>query len=258
MVPAVAGNLANTYGNRFVMLAYLSVADIGIFSVALKVASVFSLIEAAFRMAWGPFMWENFERTDHREVYKRAMKSVTLAVFSLVSLIAVFGKEVVSLLAPAEYMSAGRMVGLIGFSMALTVVVQTIGLGAGITKKTEYNTLINFVSVGVNIAGLFVLVPRVGLLGVPISLLLSQTVLVALTWWNSEKLYFIGFPKRFYGLAYGLTVLAVIPPVLYTINVFARTVLVLILLSVFLWMAARIFMSSPNAVPAMQSSGRDF
>ncbi len=233
MVPAVAGNWLNSYANRFVMLGYLSLADIGLYTVALKIASIFRLLNSAFMMAWGPFMWENFERPDHKEIYQRVMKIVSLGVFSLVAMVALFGKEVLSLLTTEEYASAAPLIGILCFSIGLTIVAKTIGLGAGITKRTEFNTLIYSVSVGINIACLFVLVPSIGFIAVPICLLISTTALIVLTWWNSERLYYIGFPKIFFGVTYIVTLFAVVIPIMTDINILLKTIIVATIMAIF-------------------------
>jgi len=61
---------------------------------------------------------------------------------------ALFGREILSLFTTQAYANAAPLIGMLGFSFGLTIVAQTIGLGAGITKRTEFNTLIYFASVG--------------------------------------------------------------------------------------------------------------
>jgi len=223
IVPAVAGNWANSYVNRFFILGYLSVADIGLYTVALKIASVFKLLGSAFNMAWGPFMWENFERPDHKETYKKVMKIVTVAVFSLVAVVSFFASDILSLMTTEAYSNAAPLIGILSFSIGLTIVVKTIGLGAGITERTEFNTLIYFGSVGMNIACLYVLVPSMGLIAVPFCQLISTTLLVGLSWWNSERLYYIGFSKVFFVVSYMFTFILVGVSLLINMSPFLKS-----------------------------------
>lgn len=226
MLPAVAVNWLNSRANRFVMLGYLTLADIGLYTIAVKIASVFIILDSAFRMAWGPFRWENFQRPDHREIYRSVMIMVTSVVFLLVIILAFFGKEILLILATPEYANAGQLVGLLIFSFALGIVTQTINLGAGIVKRTEFNTITYTTSVAVNIIGLFLLVPRIGLLGVPISLLVSTSALVALVWWNSEYLYYVGFSKTFFLTTYVITLLVVAISVMTDLSLFLRLLMI--------------------------------
>ena len=197
LVPAVAGTWANTNFNRVVMLGYLSVADIGLYVVALKLASAFQLVGAAFRMAWPPFFWETFENNpDHKKVFISLFNHVSLLLFSLVIILTLYSEEVVMLLTTKQYYPSANLVGLLAFAIAINnILVQITGVGPGITKRTEYNTIIYFLSVAVNVGALFILVPIFGLIGVPISLLLGSLTLLSVGWYNSERLYPIGFEK---------------------------------------------------------------
>ena len=229
MVPGVCGGWLNSYAGRFVMLGYLTLADIGLYTVALKIASIFGLVDSAFRMAWGPFMWENFERPDHRDIYKRVMKIVSIGVFSLVSMVALFGREIVSFLTTQAYANAAPLIGILGFSLGLRIVGQTVMLGSGICKRTEYNTLTMYISVGVNIALLFILVPAIGLIGAPLCMLISSTVLIVLGWYISERLYYIGFSKMFFGVGYLITLVVVVISVVIHVNLVYQMAIMVIL-----------------------------
>ena len=145
MIPSVVFGWMNINASRFIILQYLSLSDIGIYSLAVKIASLLSLVESAFVMAWGPFMWEVFEKPDHKIIYKKVLKSVTLGTFIIVSLLALWSKDVVLLLSTPEYIASASLIGLIGFSLGLRITKQTIMLGAGISKRTEYNTLATFI-----------------------------------------------------------------------------------------------------------------
>lgn len=198
LVPSTAGNWANSYLNRFVMLGYLSVSEIGIYAVALKFASIFNLIGSAFRMAWGPFFWETLEKNpNHKNVFKDLLQHVSLLVFSSVILVTLYSNELVRLLTTEEYFFAAKLIGTLALAMAIgNVIAQIPGMGPSIIKKTEYNTIIYFISVAANIGSLFIFVPIIGLMGVPISLLIGNLTLFVIAWYNSERLYRIGFNKR--------------------------------------------------------------
>lgn len=210
MLPAVVFGWMNINASRFIILQYLSLSDIGIYSLAVKIASLLSLVESAFVMAWGPFMWEVFEKPDHKIIYKTAMKSVALGTFIIVSMLALWSKDVVLLLSTPEYIASASLIGLIGFSLGLRITNQTIMLGAGISKRTEYNTLATFIGISANIAALFVLVPSLGLIGVTIGLLVGSTVTTAIGWYYSEKLYYIGFSKTYFIIAYLVTLIIIV------------------------------------------------
>jgi O-antigen/teichoic acid export membrane protein len=197
LVPSVAGSWANSYINRFVMVGYLSIAEIGLYAVALKFASLFNLLDAAFRMAWGPFFWETYEKNaDHRNIFRDIQSHTIVLIMCLVILVTLFSKEIILTFTTFDYLDAAPLFGLLSLAIGIsTIINQTTSLGPGITKRTEYNTIIYFLSVTANVGALFLLVPTFGLIAVPICLLFGSLTLWISSWYNSESLYKIGFRK---------------------------------------------------------------
>ena len=198
LTPAVAINYFQSYGNRFVMLGYLSLADIGLSSVAVKLTSVFKLLESAFRMAWPPFFWETFENPKHKEIYRSLFKQVTLATLFLVVLFSCFSKELLAIFVPPNYWQVNSIMGCLALAMGLNIIVQLVSPGPDIAKKTYLNTVIYCISTVVSLGFLFLLTPRIGLVGVAVAQLLGVLTTIMLFWYVSEKLYFIGFDVSFF------------------------------------------------------------
>ncbi len=234
LVPAVTGNIANSYFNRFIMLGYLSLTEIGLYAVALKIASVFQLIGTAFRMAWNPFFWETYENNpNHREVFVKVQKEVSVMVLMVVLIITLFSKEIIIILTTESYFASFQLIGLISLSVVITsIILPLTGIGPGITKKTEYNTLIYFLGLGVNIVSLFFIVPAFGIIGVPISMLLGNITLLIVGWYNSERLYNIGFKKLSMLINMVITLVIIILNLLLIIPLYIK-ILMLIMFFVF-------------------------
>lgn len=230
LVPAVGGSWINSYANRFVMLGYLSITDIGLYTIALKIASIFKIGESAFRMAWGPLLWETIGNLRHRETLKEIAKLVTYIIFSIVIIAAFFSKDALYFLTTKEYYKAAPLIGILCFSLGLTIMVQTIGLGPSIVKKTIYNTIIYFMSISVNVASLFVFVPAFGIIGVAFSLFLSSFSLYVLAWYNSERLYYIGFDKLPFIVSFIITILFVGWSTFFDINLVLKFILSLMII----------------------------
>ena len=108
------------------------------------------------------------------------------------------------------------------------------GIGPSITKKTEYNTLIYFFSVIVNVVSLFISVPVIGLVGVAFSLFLGSLSLMILGWYNSEKLYPVGFNKGAMLMNISITLLIIFINYYLDLNIIIRGAILLGLLMVLL------------------------
>ena len=224
LLPSVVGNKVDSYMSRFIMLGYLSITDVGVYAVALKVASVFHLIGGAFRMTWPPFFWDTYENNpNHRSIFSKLHQHITIIVIGLVVVVSLFSDEVIAIFATPEYYDATKLVGMLVLSAGISsMVIKITGVGPGITKKTEYNTIIFFIGTAVNISLLFTLVPNIGLMGVPISLLLSTLVRLAISWYNSEKLYYIGFKKLPATIAIIFAILLIIITIFFQLPLFVK------------------------------------
>jgi O-antigen/teichoic acid export membrane protein len=192
-VPAVAGNWLNSYANRFIMIEYLTISDIGIYTVALKIASIFNLVDNAFRMAWEPFIWEKIKSPDHLELLRTMSLRITMIVFFIALTFILFSQELLIILSTADYIGGVPIAQMLFYAFAFPVLIHVFGIGTSISKKTIYNTLSFFIGTALNIGVLFILVPRIGLSGVPISLAVSNILIFSLMTYFSEKLYPIGF-----------------------------------------------------------------
>lgn len=226
--PARIGSIANSYINRFIMLGYLTLTDIGIFTIAAKIASGFQLIENAFSLSWYPFFYEQLENNEeHRIVFRKICQYVVVFVFGLVGLFAFFAKEILMLLTTKDYYSALPIIGILALSNGLLIVKNAIDLGTLISKKTIYSTYIYLLSAVVNLIFLFILVPRIGLIGVPASLLICYLFLVIVSWIVSEKLYYIGFHKLYFAGSFSITLLLIFVAAYFELSISIKIILAL-------------------------------
>jgi len=206
LVPAVAGGWANNSLNRFVMLRYLTLVEIGLYSAAFKIASVMYILSTAIRMAWGPFFWETFEKGNHKEIFKKMQFSVSLIVFIVVIFVTFSSDYIVKFMMTPEYYGSVNLIGLIAFSIGINQIILSVtASGPAIVKKTEQNTVLYFSSVIVNIGLLLLIIGDFGLYTVALSFYISSTFLLIISWWNSERLYKIGYKYTLFTIFFIIT-----------------------------------------------------
>jgi O-antigen/teichoic acid export membrane protein len=189
MLPGVIGGWAVINANRFIMLNLLTVTDIGIYGVAYKIASIFRLLELAFRMAWQPFFIELYKIPGHRKTYIKVFKYVSSILAILVTLSFLLAKFIVHFITTPAFYESYKLVGWISISFALLIISSTVTLGPTLKFKTIYSTYSNFISFIVNFLFLYLLTPKYGILGVPYSMILGNIALLISGWLFSEKLY---------------------------------------------------------------------
>ncbi|MDT0294046.1 lipopolysaccharide biosynthesis protein [Mesonia ostreae] len=192
-IPARVGSVSLSYANRFFMVSFLTVASIGVYSLSLKLASAIQLIYSAFIMAWAPFMFEQLKKPDHKTTFAHTLGLASGPLFLLVSLISLFSKELVVLVASQEFYESHHFVGGLSLYFSLFIIKEIVDIGPKVLEKTKFLSYTFFVSVIINISTLYFLIRSFGLYGVVYSMLITNTVLVALSWFVSNKLYYIPF-----------------------------------------------------------------
>jgi O-antigen/teichoic acid export membrane protein len=230
-VPATIISWTNNYANRFVIASYLTLSENGLYSAAVKLGSVFLLIDTAIRMAWPPFFWKHFHETNHREIFQKVFSRILLGVFVCFWLYVLFAKEVFQLVTPVSFWSAGALLGVIGISNVLFMITNVVGMGPDIAKKTHFNIYFSLMALITNFSSLYFLLPIFGLLAVTLSLLISNVVLLAAFWIFSEQVYYIGYSVKLF-LVYMLISISICLLVYYfDISFFLKLSVVLAVIS---------------------------
>ena len=181
--------------NRFIILKFLSLEALGLYAVALKIASIFGMLRVAFRMAWEPFAYNNLDKENHREDMARIYRVMLLMSGILLLAITLFSREIMSVLASEEYFSAFALTGFLCIYTVMTMYKSIVEIGAKIAKRPFYSTIASIVGMLVNLLLLLVFLPKFGLISAAISLCIGGLVSLILAWHFSYKLYPIEFPK---------------------------------------------------------------
>jgi O-antigen/teichoic acid export membrane protein len=173
------------------MISYLSVVAIGLFSFSLKLASLIQLLNIAFIAAWNPFMFEQFKRKNNKQVFVKFLPIVACVVYSIVVTISLFSKEIVSIIAHKEFSESYKYVGALCLYFSIYIFKEIVDIGPKFIEKTKYLSYSFIISLLVNFISLFFLIKYFELKGVVLSMILSNIFLLILSWYFSNKLYYI-------------------------------------------------------------------
>lgn len=191
--PARIGSILLTYANRFFMVGYLTIASIGIYSLSLRLASVLQLVYTAFVMAWAPFMFEQLKNPGHKKIFAQVLLLLAGPVYLVVAIFSLFSKEMVTVIASKQFNSAYHYLGGLALYNSLMIFKEIVDIGPKFTEKTKYLSLTFFLSVTVNLISLYFFIRMYGIYGVVYSMLLTNVVLLAVSWIVSNRLYYIPY-----------------------------------------------------------------
>lgn len=230
--PARIGSTSNVYINRFFILGFLSTSAIGIFSVGLKFSSLMQLFLSAFSMAWIPFMYETLDKENHKKIFVNVFKCVCILIFLLVVGLSFFSKEIIQMFTTPEYYEAYYLVGGLALYNGLFMVKEAVDLGPKITKKTIYITYTYLISSVANVIFLYLFVKSLGIYGAVLALVLTNLILVILSWYFSNKLYPIPYNKSFFLISFITMVIFVLFNMNINLNLYMKIFIYLFLLGV--------------------------
>ena len=180
MIIWVGSTLQSTV-DRFFVARHLSPESMGLFAAGAKAAALMSLVVGGFQIAWGPFAFSLFRRTDAPDIFSTVLLVYTGAALSLALGLSTFSAPIVSLLASARYLDGHVVVGFLALGIVINGLHWITSIGLVVSERPQL-TALGYV---IGVAGAFLLifpllVPRFGLLGAGLGTLGMQALITVL------------------------------------------------------------------------------
>ena len=178
LVPAALALWVINFVDRQFVVWYHGLDEAGVYSAAVKIASVITFVIIAFRTAWPAFAYSIEDDREARRTYAFVL-TYLLAFSSWIALL-------LGALAPwwtrlltgsPAYQRAQEAVGILAFAGAVYAGYTVLAIGSGRARKTQLNWVVTGVGAAANIALNFWLIPAYGMVGAAISTLAAYVVL---------------------------------------------------------------------------------
>lgn len=196
IVPAVLVGWLRTYIDRFLLIPFVGLGGVGVFSAGITVSSFVLLITSAFSLAWLPFSMSMINHENHRAVYSKVLTYYTALLSSAAILITVFSYEVVRLLLPQSYWEAHTLVGFLTLGIVLYGLFSIVCIGLNIVKKTYLITSAFLAGVASGVTVLLLLTPIIGIMGAAIAAAVSSAAALFVGFYLSQKNYYINYELK--------------------------------------------------------------
>jgi O-antigen/teichoic acid export membrane protein len=195
--------------DRWLLIEFSDLVQVGLFSVALKFAAVLTFVISAFAQAWSPFaMRMRGEDPNYRQNYARIF-SGWFFVLALTGLgLSLFAPEAMQLLTPREYWPAAPILSVAAAGIALYGTVQITVLGISLERRTMLLNWGAWLAAAANLVINLLLIPRYGAMGAAISTLASYGLLTGAFLFWSQRLHPIPLERGKLLYALGLVAIA--------------------------------------------------
>lgn len=186
LAPAAILSFANSYIPLYAVRACSSFEDVGIFSMAVTLSAVVSVLASGVNTFWSPYVFKNY-RT-HQSTIQRFHQLLVLALSVFVLLVIVGEDVVLGILGPKYITASAYFPFLLIVPLAYTV-SETSGIGINISKKSKFLILFYAITVISNIALCFVLVQSIGLWGAALASSICAVLMLAMKTYVGEREY---------------------------------------------------------------------
>ena len=196
LVPAALALWAINFVDRLFVAHYNGRGEVGVYSAAIKVASVITFVMFAFRTAWPAFAYSIEDDREARRTYAFVL-TYLLAFASWVALaLGALAPWLVSLLTAHAYQRAEKGVPILAFAFAIYAGYTVLAIGSGRARRTQLNWVVTGVGAAANIGLNFWLIPRYGMVGAAISAAAAYVVLFVTMTLYAQSVYRVPYQWR--------------------------------------------------------------
>jgi O-antigen/teichoic acid export membrane protein len=206
LIPAAVAFWAISYADRWVLVHFTNLSEVGVYAVAVKLGTLMMLVISAFQLAWGPFAYAHARDEHAGRLFARVLTIYTALAGGLALALGLGAPEGLAWIVPAAYQGAAIPGALLAFGVVAYGGYSIAGMGANLALRTEFQAWSALAAALVTIGLALTLVGPLGLTGVALATLMGFASSAILLYVFSQKVHYL--PHR--GLrALGLFLLAI-------------------------------------------------
>ena len=180
--------------DRPILLKFMTMADVGIYAVAVRIATgVKFIIVNAFALGWSPMIMEIRKQPNNRELFAKLFSYYLVVAGAIVLGVSILSEDILKILVAPEYMSAYKVIPLLCLAHFFYGMYSNLEVGIFITKKSKYYIPIMGVSSLAYVLLNFLLIPKLGFIGAGWASALSYFIIPLATFFISRRLYYIPY-----------------------------------------------------------------
>lgn len=190
-LPLVVSSVAvflSVYIDRFFIKDLLGFAEVGVYGVGYRLASVVGLLMAGFQGALTPLIYEHYMEASTPGHLARIFRYFLAAALPFALFIAVMSPEMVHLIAAPAYQGAWSVASFLVFGILLAN-MYIFAPGLFIAKRTGWFATINICAALVNALLNLALIPVLGLVGAAVATALTALLAFIFFMACSQRLY---------------------------------------------------------------------
>ena len=212
LVPSGLALWAIDFADRFLLLRMKDAAEVGLYSVGVRVSSALLLLLIALRTAWPAFAYSIEDDSEAKRTYAFVLTYVVyICCWALAGALAARALDRPRADGPALLRRAREVVPLLVFGGTAFIAFNVMSIGIGRAKQTQFNWVVTGIGAAVDIGLCLVLIPPYGMMGAAAATLVAYTVMFLGMTVRAQQVFHVGYQWRrialVVGVAVGLTAL---------------------------------------------------
>lgn len=183
--------------DKIMITHMLDVAQVGIYSIGARVASISQFIYQAFAGGWQYFAFSTMRDDDQVQLTSKIFEYLGVISFLAFIILIPFNQWIFNLLFTGDYIKGAEVFPYLFLSPLLLMLVQTAGNQFLVVKKSFYMTLALAVGVVVNIIMNFFMIQAYGIIGCSLSTLTGYAVSVLMVVIVTSKMKLLKLSNAF-------------------------------------------------------------
>ena len=216
-----------------VLKKYVDYSSIGIYTNAVTIANILTIIQTGFSAYWGPFIYEHYKNNSDKVKIQRIEKVILLVlIFAAIGI--VLFQDIIYYLVGEKFRASKVFFPFLMFTPICNCIADMTGVGIMLSKKSYLNIFTFLGSTCTNLLLSYLLVPRIGIMGAGIAVCASSLVMLTIRSYIGGKYYKICDNNWFVIAGIALMLCACVANALFAQEFVIRCVVVLSLLFVLL------------------------
>jgi O-antigen/teichoic acid export membrane protein len=196
LVPSALLLWVTNFSDRLFLVKLTDTAEVGLYSVGVRIASAMVLLLTAFRMAWPAFAYSIQSDDEAKRTYAWVLTYLIVLSTWIATALTLLSPWLVAWLTAPAYASASRVVGPLAFAAVSFGGFIVLSIGIGRARRTQFNWVITGVAAIVNVTLNLTLIPIYGMMGAAIATVAAYTVMFAgMAWW-AQRIFPVPYQWR--------------------------------------------------------------
>lgn len=197
LVPSALALWAINFIDRFFIILYKGQAEVGIYSLAVRVSSVIVFLMTAFQLAWPAFAYSIRDEREAKRTYAYVLTYLLFTACWLSLALGALAPWIVHVLAGGHgFGRSAQAVPLLAFATSAYSGYSVLAIGIGRTRKTQLNWVVSGAAAIVNVGLNVLLIPPLGMMGAAIATIVAYFALFLGMWLRSRAVYPVAYQWR--------------------------------------------------------------